>query len=61
MLPLYKGLQARVTEKIAKGKRITILKHTPCEVVGWDLHAGDRVREAGSERLLNYLPNIIFV
>ena len=58
---MYVGLQARVTEKIAKSSKITILKHTPCEVVGWDLHAGDRVREAGPERLLNYLPNIIYL
>ena len=61
LFPMYRGLKARVTEKIAKGKRLTILKHTPCEVVGWDLHAGDRVHETGSERLLNYLPNIIYV
>ena len=61
LLPMYVGLKARVTEKIAKSSKITILKHTPCEVVGWDLHAGDRVREAGPERLLNYLPNIIYL
>ena len=58
---MYQDLKARLTEKIAKGRHLTILKHTPCIVVGWDLHVGDRVREAGSERLLNYLPNIIYV
>ena len=33
LFPLYPGLKARTTEKIAKGKQITILKHTSCEVV----------------------------
>ena len=61
LFPMYRGLKARVTEKIAKGKRLTILKHTACEVVGWDLHPGDRVHDTGSERLLNYLPHIIYV
>ena len=58
---MYLGLKVRTTEKIAKGRNITILKHTPCTVIGWDLHLGDRVRETGSERLLNYLPNIIYI
>ena len=61
LFPMYLGLKARTTEKIAKGKHLTILKHTPCIVVGWDLHLGDRVHEAGSERLLSYLPNIIYI
>ena len=61
LFPMYQDLKARITEKVAKGKHLTILKHTPCIVVGWDLHVGDRVREAGSERLLNYLPNIIYI
>ena len=58
---MYKGIRVRVTEKIAKGKRLTILKHTPCEIVGWDLHPGDRVHESGSERLLAYLPRVVYV
>ena len=61
LFPMYKGLRARVTEKIAKGKRLTILKHSPCEVIGWDLHVADRVRQVGSERLLNYQPHIIYI
>ena len=39
---LYEGMRARVTEKIVKGRHIKILKHTPCTVIGWDLHAIDR-------------------
>jgi hypothetical protein len=54
-------MKARVTEKIAKGCKLTILKHTSCTVVGWVLHEGDRKNEKGVERLLNYLPRIIFV
>ena len=61
LLPLYFKMKARVTEKIAKGNKLTILKHTSCIVVGWVLHEGDRKNEVGSERLLNYLPRIILV
>ena len=61
LFPMYKGIRARVTEKIAKGKQLTILKHTPCEIDGWDLHPGDRVHEDGPERLLSYLPRVIYV
>ena len=58
---MHMGLRARVTEQVAKGKRLTILKHTPCKVVGWSLHAGERVHKAGSERLLSYLPRVIYL
>ena len=61
LLPLYLGLRVRVTEKIAKGSKLTILKHESCEVVGWDLHVADRISERGGERLLQYLPYIIYL
>ena len=60
-MPLYSGLKTRLTEKIAKGHRITLLKHTPCEVVGWELHSADRRRDDCGERLLQYLPLVIYV
>ncbi len=37
------------------------MKHTPCTVCGWDLHAAERVRTTGSERLLSYMPKLIFL
>ena len=46
---LYEGMEVWVTDKIRKGK-ITILKHTPCEVVGWELHTADRIVGQGCER-----------
>lgn len=58
---LYHGLKARTTEKLVKNQKITILKHTPCTVVGWDLHPADRLREAGVERFLNYMPLCIYL
>ena len=61
LFPMYKNMRARVTEKIAKGQQLTILKHTQCQVVGWELHPGDRIQQPGSERLLSYLPQIIYV
>ena len=61
LLPLYYGMKCRVTEKLARKKGLTILKHQPGYVIGWDLHTGDRVFEEGAERLLNYLPLIIYV
>ena len=61
LLPLYIGLQARVTEKIAKGKKLTILKHQSCEVIGWELHPADRVHDESSQRLLSYLPLVIYL
>ena len=38
IFPMYQDMQARVTEKLARGARITILKHTPCTIIGWELH-----------------------
>ncbi len=55
------GLRMRVTENIIKNSQITILKHTPCHVVSWDLHPGDRVRLDDGERFLSYLPRMIRV
>ena len=40
---------------------MTILKHMPCTVVGWGLHVADRVRDFNAERLLSYMPQVIFV
>ena len=61
MCPLFVGLRMRVTEKVMKTSQITILKHTPCYVVSWDLHPGDRVRCDEGERFLSYLPRMIIV
>ena len=58
---VYEGMQARVTEKLVKHKNIVILKHSPCTVVGWDLHPADRQRKDGPERFLDYLPLCIFL
>ena len=66
LLPLYFGMKARVTEKIsaagnAAKRKFVILKHTPCTVVGWELHERDRCRVEGRERLLNYITKCIFL
>ena len=66
LCPLYKGLKMRVTEKIRRSKAITILKHTPCTVVGWRLHELDQKKaasatESDGSRFLDYLPEVIFV
>ena len=61
LLPLYVDMRARAIEKLAKGKSITILKHTPCRIVGWDLQPGDRERSDGSERLLDRAPRCIYL
>ena len=45
---MYEGMQARVTETLVKHKIIVILKHSPCRVIGWELHAADRLRKDGS-------------
>ena len=55
------NLKGRVNEKIAKGRKLTILKHTPCTVVGWELHPGDKVRSDAPERMLKYLPRCIYL
>jgi len=44
-----------------KNSAITILKHTPCKIYGWDLHPGDRVRVDNGQRFLQYLPLCIYV
>ena len=66
LFPLFLGMHARVTEKIARGKDpngepIVILKHTPCTVCGWDLSSADRLNLDGCERLLQYIPKLIFL
>ena len=58
---MYDGLRARVTEKIKIGGKHSILKHTSCTVVGWQLHAGDRKPGAADELELSYLPKGIFL
>ena len=58
---LYENLQMRTTEKIIKTAKVTILKYTPCVVVGWELHPGDRKRVDDGERFLEYLPRVIYV
>jgi len=58
---LYPYLKGRVTEKICMTKAITILKHQPCTLVGWDLHSADRHILPGCERLLHYLPRCLYL
>ena len=59
LLPLYHGMRARVTERVSK--KLHILKHCPCVVDGWDLHSADKAESEDGERLLQYLPNCIYV
>ena len=61
IFPMYRDMRARVSEKLAKGARITILKHTPCTIIGWELHTADKLKTAGSQRVLQYLPRVIFL
>jgi hypothetical protein len=66
LLPLFMGMRAHVTDRIARGRdsqnrEVTILKHTPCIIVGWDLQTADRRHETGSERILSYLPHVIYI
>ena len=61
LTPCYVGLKGRVTEKISMKKGLTILKHMPCTLVGWDLHPAGRHNLPGSERLLNYLPRCLYL
>ena len=37
----YKGMKARVTEKLVKNENMTILKRENCIIVGWSLHPAD--------------------
>ena len=59
LLPLYIGMRARVTEKISK--KLNILKHTPCIVVGWELHPNEERHKTVGERVLQYMPQCIYV
>jgi hypothetical protein len=61
LFPLYAGMRVRITEKIAKTYRITLLKHSPCTVVGWILDPRDREKTADPQRRLDYLPTCIFI
>ena len=56
LTPLYLGLKGRVTDKICMTNNITILKHQPVTLVGWELHPADRLKRHGCEGYLNYLP-----
>ena len=42
-------------------KRVVILKHTPCRICSWTLHTADQKNNPGSERVLEYLPKVIFL
>ena len=52
-------MKARVTERLSK--KLKILKHCPCSVVGWELHPADKTQGGGHERMLQYLPSVIYV
>ena len=55
-------MSARVTEKIVKGKEIVILKHTPCTVIGWELHSIDRKFDTNNaDRYLAKMPACIYL
>ena len=59
-------MKARTTEKVARGKDakgrdVVILKHTSCTIYGWDLHTADREHQAGSQKMLSYLPQLIYL
>jgi hypothetical protein len=61
--PLFKGLWMRTTVKTVRSAEVTLLKHTSCTVIGWELHDIDRrhIALGGGERFLNEIPKIIFV
>ena len=61
--PLFVGLRMRTTEKIVRTAQITILKHTTCEVVGWELHEADKrhVGQRGEESFVTKMPKQVFV
>ena len=59
LLPLYKGLRVRSTEKVSK--KLSILKHHSGIVVGWQLHTADALASSSAERVLQYVPPVIFV
>ena len=59
LLPLYKGLRVRATEKTSK--QLSILKHHSGTVVGWQLHTSDAIVSNAAERVLQYAPPVIYV
>ena len=61
LFPAYMGMRARVNEKIAKSKHLTILKHSSCEIVGWRLHPADELSDSQPERVLHHLMQVIFL
>ena len=61
LCPLYVGMPGRTTEKICMTKDVTILKHMPCKLVGWELHPADRLNIPGCERFLQYLPRCLYL
>ena len=57
---MYANMRARVTERISK--KLGILKHCPCTVVGWELHSADKSESSDTaERLLQYMPRCIYL
>ena len=40
---------------------VVILKHSPCTVIGWELHPADAASAPGAERFLNYMPRCIYL
>ena len=58
---MYQNMQASVSEQLERGARITILKHTPCTIIGWELHPADKLKTVGSQRVLQYLPRVIYL
>ena len=57
---IYKGMKARVTEKLVKNEDMTILKHQSCIIVGWNPHPADCLTKKGCERFLSNLPVCIY-
>ena len=49
----------RSTEKVSK--KLSILKHHNGTVVGWQLHTADALASSSAERVLQYVPPVIFV
>ena len=58
---LYEGMAARVAANLVKNKNVVILKHSPCTVLGWELHPADAATAPGAERFLNYMPRCIYL
>ena len=60
-LLLYEGAPVRTTERIICGGSITVLKHTSGEIVGWELGTADEHRSKDFQKMLQYLPKVIYV